>query len=54
MSSKEDKDKILMNEMKWEFNLKKERSIHRSELLFENRKIQFLANLHHSLVIFFL
>ncbi|KAJ3283609.1 hypothetical protein HK104_010298, partial [Borealophlyctis nickersoniae] len=37
-----------------EMKLKKERSFHRSELIFDVRKLQALANLHHSIGNYFL
>ncbi|KAJ3052048.1 hypothetical protein HK097_006960 [Rhizophlyctis rosea] len=40
---------LSQRETVYEMKLKKERSFHRSELIFDMRKLQALANLHHSL-----
>jgi exocyst complex component 4 len=43
-------ERLLNQEINAEMNIKKERSIHRGELIIELRKIQVLASMHHSLV----
>ena len=43
--------RLLDQEIELQMNMRKDRSLHRSELIFELRKIHSLASLHHSLVI---
>ena len=43
-------ERLINQEINAEMNIKKERSIHRGELIIELRKIQVLASMHHSLV----